>query len=1080
VGKSQIAALLVAGVFILATGCEMAGGLSDEAQLTTVLEQWEVATEAQDLDRMMEQYSDDYEDSGGEGGKEGVRQFLTQVMDEGDLEDIDMDIGEAEINIEGDKATVAPIIYTGNWGEVQMTYDFKKESDGVWRVVGSEEYNMQNNGNAANKAEAREEDKAYNDFYKRVEADNFYAYYTKIDSGEKFEKYSHAGKYADIVVNLSQGKLVFHRSSSYLPYWQTEKGRWYVDEIVKRSGDGPAKRPDKNNLYAFARIIEDSPERIVIHWRYFPNFKLGAHKEPIGGNAGFDGVVHEYFTISPDGDVTHVIREGTKKLDDWNDPLNRTTQKLKLAAGGITSLSITKPRTSTSKIPAVKGAPVLEFEVLETEYENEEIEGEETDYDEYQNLRLAASFSFDDALKSRTRKFKDKAYESISRKYFDVEGHKSVWKKGISGTALGFDGYYSKVSIPRYLAPKINRDFALEAWVAPGAYSICSWTAIVHQSEWKAIVADPYIFTNGNWGAIQVNEEMTKGYFIGIDEKGHVGFFVKMGPRVEKLVSDEILELNKWSHVAVTFSDGTLRLFINGKISDFTLSGEMPDFADADFVVGLNDDRIGYVSQHVVRRFSTFPSRLGFEGLIDEVKLYTGSMMKEHAMAQHDDYKLADRRADLEPRRLPGHPGLAKKFGAYYTKLKYHDLWDNMWREGEHPDIVVKFDELPTSVVFWRGNRNPGWVTDTNKWICDQSTELTEWHWEDRGNGCQSCCEHMSDYQARHSHVRIIENTDARVLVHWRYASVDVLYKHPLSCEKEDGWGVWTDEYIYIYPDGVGTRTVDSYHHLNGGIERIGFHDTQFLSEAGTKPEDNINLQALTIVEHNDKIHELDWSDGHPSGGYDAQVAWVNLKSDYKVFEVFPPKSTINVWAGDEKTSYSKYSAWNHYPVTQAPCDGRFCVAPDRLTHSALGACDNLAETGSILIYGFTNKKADALIPLAKSWNDAPVIKDARGCSPDGYEKSQRAYVLTAESPKMSFTIDASSKKPVVNLCLVIKNWQTESNAAVKIDGKTQRSGSAFRQGNIRDTNGTLTKIIWLKTESTSPVKMEISGGAPK
>jgi len=52
-------------------------------------------------------------------------------------------------------------------------------------------------------------------------AENFYAYYTKIDSGEKFDKYSRAGKYADIVVNLSQGKLVFHRSSSYLPYWQT-------------------------------------------------------------------------------------------------------------------------------------------------------------------------------------------------------------------------------------------------------------------------------------------------------------------------------------------------------------------------------------------------------------------------------------------------------------------------------------------------------------------------------------------------------------------------------------------------------------------------------------------------------------------------------------------------------------------------------------------------------------------------------------------------------------------------------------------------------------------------------------------
>ena len=138
-GKSQIAVLLVAGLFALTAGCEMAGGLSDGAQLTAALGQWKAALEAQDIDKMMEPYSDDYEGERGEG-KEGVRQFLKGMMDQGYLEDIDMDISEAEIEIDGDEATVGPIKYAGDWGEMETMRTLKKESDGVWRVVGVEQY----------------------------------------------------------------------------------------------------------------------------------------------------------------------------------------------------------------------------------------------------------------------------------------------------------------------------------------------------------------------------------------------------------------------------------------------------------------------------------------------------------------------------------------------------------------------------------------------------------------------------------------------------------------------------------------------------------------------------------------------------------------------------------------------------------------------------------------------------------------------------------------------------------------------------------------------------------------------------
>ena len=54
----------------------------------------------------------------------------------------------------------------------------------------------------------------------------FGAYYTKINSGEKFEQFSRTGRHADIVVRdigALNGRLGFWRGSSYLPYWSLDK-----------------------------------------------------------------------------------------------------------------------------------------------------------------------------------------------------------------------------------------------------------------------------------------------------------------------------------------------------------------------------------------------------------------------------------------------------------------------------------------------------------------------------------------------------------------------------------------------------------------------------------------------------------------------------------------------------------------------------------------------------------------------------------------------------------------------------------------------------------------------------------------
>jgi hypothetical protein len=885
---------------------------------------------------------------------------------------------------------------------------------------------------------------------------DFFAYYTKVNNGEDWENHSRTAEHADVVVQLNDGRFVFQRATSYLPYWETQSGQWSVAEIVPRKGNGPKNRPDKNNIYAFVRLIESNDDSILVHYRYFPDFELGSHAKPVAGNVGFDGVVHEYYTIYANSSIKRVVREGTTKTDDWNDPLNRTIQYIILSENGIKVIKTITPKLSKLPGQALEGTPIKSIE--------EEIEP-------------SLIWHFDEGLNSRSYESKDLTYESVNHTESVIEGPKTVWKKGVSGTALAFDGYNSKVTGPVIKLPEFGEDggFTVEAWVSPGAYSICRWTAIAHQSEWKADVREN-IFQMRNWGKMQLGEQLTKGFFLGIDEYGRPVVIMAIENEIVQVTALDPIPLYEWSHVAFSYIDeGMLYLYVDGRLSDFiNFSGHLTP-SDREFIIGKNDDSIGYVSQHVVRTYSTFPSALGFEGLIDEVSVYTQPLFHGEMLESFKASKPENIKADMQPRTLPGEVGLAKKFGATYTNLKYHDLWDNLWREPEHPDIVVKFDLMPTSVVFWRGNRSPGWVTENNKWISDQSSELTDWHWDDLTVGAQSCSEHMSDYQARHSHVRVIENTDARVVIHWRYASVDVLYKHPNVCRNEDDWGVWTDEYLYIYPDGVGVRSVDIHgdQDFYGEPEgsNIGFHDTQFLSAAGTRPEENINPQSLTVVSHDNQVTELDWSEKHPFGMFSAQAIWINLKSTYKIFEIFPPGNDIYIWAGGEKTSYSNYSAWNHYPVTQAPCDGRFCVASDRLSHSALGAANNLNETGNMLLYGFTNQKAEKLIPLARSWNYPPKIKNLLGGKSGGYHKGQRAYMIDSQNDQIIFRLAGSNKSPIVNPCFVIDGW--DKPATISVDGSVISDESIVRQGLIRDTEGNLQLIVWIISESNENTAFE-------
>lgn len=146
-----------------------------------------------------------------------------------------------------------------------------------------------------------------------------------------------------------------------------------------------------------------------------------------------------------------------------------------------------------------------------------------------------------------------------------------------------------------------------------------------------------------------------------------------------------------------------------------------------------------------------------------------------------------------------------------------------------------------------------------------------------------------------------------------------------------------------------------------------GWQDLQFFSAPGTKQEDNIELNAITIANIEGDLYEMDWTNGIPKSQIDhPTIVKINFKSEYAVLAIFPKEvNGIGAWGVRERATPETYFAgpWNHWPVGQMPNDGRYAMYTDRITHSALGG----SNPGNMAIYGFTNDNIELLIPVDKS-----------------------------------------------------------------------------------------------------------------
>jgi len=458
----------------------------------------------------------------------------------------------------------------------------------------------------------------------------------------------------------------------------------------------------------------------------------------------------------------------------------------------------------------------------------------------------------------------------------------------------------------------------------------------------------------------------------------------------------------------------------------------------------------------------------------DERAVKTLTQLQDDLFALHD----------LLPHKLPsGADGLAR-FGAVHAKLKYTLEWDRRWRVSEDADVVVQFDEGPYKFVFWRGcSYIPCWATEhTGPWFTNEFFERRGWL-----GGGDSMMEPMSDKQCRYSHVRVIENNDARVVVHWRYTPCDLNYNVGYI-DPVTKWSDWADEYWTIYPDGIAMRraTLFSSGPLDDWIE---YHESIFINQPGTKPSDSVPWEAVTLANLDGETHSYKWERSFPpqfSEPKDPCIQLVNFRTRYKQFSVVTPEELrVSAYPKDPRFEDDEYfNTWDAWPVSQDWSDARKATDFNKVSHSNLTHIvwkpyvKNEWQRTWLMMTGMTDKPAGDLAPIARSWLHAPELKlSGSGYTSEGYDPPQRAYVLTCEqagSPgELKFELEASEDSPVVNLALVVKNWGA-GGASLTLDGETIPQGKDFRVGHNHGFE-TSDLVVWLRVESVGRIMVTVS-----
>ncbi len=166
-----------------------------------------------------------------------------------------------------------------------------------------------------------------------------------------------------------------------------------------------------------------------------------------------------------------------------------------------------------------------------------------------------------------------------------------AWTIGRFGQALAFDGTNDRVSIPDANTLDLTTGMTIEAWVKPTVTG-SAWKTVLFKHRNSNAQNMVYVMY-GNRNTNVPNGEITVGTSVKVTN----------GP------TGSGLPLNVWSHLAATFDNATLRLFVNGnQIASLATAGPIAT-STGDLWIGGNN---------IWNEF--------FAGVIDEVRVYNRAL----------------------------------------------------------------------------------------------------------------------------------------------------------------------------------------------------------------------------------------------------------------------------------------------------------------------------------------------------------------------------------------------------------------------------------------------------------------------